>query len=79
MRADLERAYAGWEKLTLERGRLEGIAKGWAEALPLLVNARGSAVSGRARQRIMRCADIAQLEAWIRRAVRIAWVEELFE
>ncbi len=53
-------------------------AKGRAEALLAVLEARGLRASEEARARILACADATQLDAWIRKAVSIAAVEELF-
>jgi hypothetical protein len=53
-------------------------AKGRAEALLAVLEARGLRASDEARTRILACADATQLDAWIRKAVSIASVDELF-
>jgi hypothetical protein len=60
------------------KGRAEGEAKGRAEALLTLLEARGLRASDEARARILACSDGAQLDAWIRKAVSVATVDELF-
>ncbi len=52
-------------------------ARGKAEALLLLLDTRGLAVSEEQRKRIMGCRDMAQLEQWLRRAVHVLCVDEL--
>jgi hypothetical protein len=63
-------------------GRAEGEAKGKAEgeahAVLAVLEARRLAVSAEVRERIMACTDLGVLEAWIRRAVTVASVEDLF-
>ena len=59
-------------------GRAEGEAKGEARALLAVLEARGLAVSTETRDHIVGCTDIAVLENWIRRAVTVASVEDLF-
>ena len=63
-------------------GMAEGEAKGRAEeairALLAVLEARGLAVSDDERSRIVGCTDVGVLENWIRRAVTVASVEELF-
>jgi hypothetical protein len=64
------------------KGRAEGVAegeaKGRAEALLDVLEARGLPVSDEARARILACTDAAQLAAWVRSAVTVASVDELF-
>lgn len=59
-------------------GRAEGKAEGEASALLTLLDARGIAMSPDDRDRILACNDVAVLERWIRRAVAIAIIDELF-
>jgi hypothetical protein len=59
-------------------GRAEGEAKGRAEAVLEFLEARGLPVSDEARARILACTDAAQLAAWVRKAVTVASVDELF-
>jgi hypothetical protein len=60
------------------KGRAEGRAEGEAKALLAVLEARGLRPSDEARARIVACTDSAQLEAWIRKAVSVASVDELF-
>ncbi len=41
--------------------------------------ARGIAVDEAARARIAGCSDLEQLDVWVRRAVTVASVQELFD
>jgi hypothetical protein len=59
-------------------GRAEGRAEGEAKALLAVLEARGLTVSVEAKARILGCADPSLLEAWVRRAVTVASVDELF-
>jgi hypothetical protein len=85
-RAALERLMASgnyefqsdFAKKFLAKGRAEGRAEGHAESLLAVLEARGLRPSDEARARILACADAAQLDAWIRKAVSIASIEELF-
>ncbi|MGI5160750.1 hypothetical protein [Microbispora sp. CA-102843] len=67
----------GWEE-----GRAEGEAKGRAvgeiEAILTVLDARGLDIPSEARERISRCSDLHLLEKWIRRAVTVTSVDELF-
>ncbi|WP_196776932.1 hypothetical protein [Haloechinothrix halophila] len=56
----------------------QGRAEGEANALFAVLEARGIAVPDDARARITACTDIEQLETWVRRAVSVNSVEELF-
>jgi hypothetical protein len=48
--------------------------------MPLLavLEARGVPISDEAHARIVECTDAVQLEPWVRKAVSVASVEELF-
>jgi len=50
-------------------GRAHGKAEGKAEDVLVVLAARGIAVSDAVRARILGCADVATLDAWLRRAV----------
>jgi hypothetical protein len=60
------------------KGRAEGEAKGLAEALFAVLQARGLRVSDEVRARVFACTDVAQLDAWVRKAVTVTSVDELF-
>ena len=61
-----------------EEGRQEGRQEGEATALLEVLDARGLPVSQNARRRILACTNRAELKRWLRRAVRVASVNELF-
>jgi len=63
----------------VNQGRAEGRAEGEANALLLLLAAREIEVTDDARARITACADLDQLDAWIRRAVAIDTIDDLFD
>ena len=56
----------------------QGRAEGEARALLGFLDARGIDVPDAARERIMQCTDLDQLETWVRRAVTVSTIEELF-
>jgi hypothetical protein len=64
------------------RGRAEGEARGEArgkaQAILAFLEMRGLAVSGEQRQRIVECTDLDRLGAWLRKAVTLTDVDELF-
>ena len=64
------------------KGRVEGEAKGRVEgqasALIVLLEARGLRVTDEARARIVACKDPSQLDLWIRKAVSVRSLDELF-
>ncbi len=66
----------------LKQGRQEGELKGRLEgerwALLQVLEARGLKVEGAARRRLMTCTELAQLERWLRLAVKVQSVEQLF-
>jgi hypothetical protein len=62
----------------LAKGRTEGETMGEARALLTMLSARGVAVSEAARERILACKQIDVLEGWIRRALTVTAVDEMF-
>jgi hypothetical protein len=55
------------------------VAQGEAAALLEVLDARGIEVDEAARQRLLACTDFSQLKGWLRKAVTVTSVEELFE
>jgi hypothetical protein len=62
-----------------QQGREEGHLEGERRALLRVLKARGLAVHGEARQRLLACTEVAQIERWLDHAVTVQSVEELFE
>ncbi|WP_281404373.1 hypothetical protein [Pyxidicoccus fallax] len=60
------------------QGRQEGLQEGEKVALLEVLDARGLKVDAEARQRIQECTRPAQLKRWLRRAVVVQSVQELF-
>lgn len=58
-------------------GEAKGKAKGKAEALLQILAQRGLSVSEDQQQRILAHTDLATLDGWIDRALRVASVDEL--
>ena len=52
--------------------------QGEARAIFTVLEARGLEVSIEARERISVCTDVDQLDEWVRRAVTVESIEELF-
>jgi hypothetical protein len=61
------------------QGRQEGRLVGERMALSKVLNARGFQLDDVARQRILECTELAQLERWLDKAVTVSSVQELFE
>jgi hypothetical protein len=59
-------------------GRAEGLTEGEVRALLAILNARGIPVPGDAHTRITDCTDLDQLEMWIRRAITVTTIQDLF-
>ena len=63
-------------------GRVEGEAKGRvegeAQAVLAVLEARGIPVTEQQRQQILECQDLERLNSWVRKAVTLAVVDELF-
>jgi hypothetical protein len=72
-----------YEKTFIERihdqGIAEGEAKGKAEAVLKLLDARGLAPSQDQRNQVTTCSDPAQLDLWFDRAITASTVAEVFE
>jgi hypothetical protein len=58
-------------------GEAKGEAKGKAEAILAVLETRGIAVSEGQRREILRCADLARLDRWLRRAALAAATAEV--
>ena len=61
-----------------QEGMARGLAEGKAESVLAVLEARGLEVSAEQRDRISACHDVAELDRWLRRAVTVATVAELF-
>lgn len=61
------------------QGRAAGRLEGEMSALLAVLEARGLQVDEQARQRIAACTELEQLQRWLRKAVSIQSVQELFE
>jgi hypothetical protein len=61
------------------RGKAEGRAEGWAEAILRVLAARKVEVPDDARTRILACTDTRQLDTWLDRAVTATDIADLFE
>jgi hypothetical protein len=60
------------------KGRAEGEAKGEARGVLAVLDARGLVVSDDQKARILACTDLETLDRWIRKAVAITSIDELF-
>lgn len=61
-----------------QEGRRSGRQEGEAKALLQVLDARGLTVSAAAKKRILACSDPARLRTWLRKAVSIEKVSQLF-
>jgi hypothetical protein len=61
-----------------EQGREQGRVEGQAEALLCILAARGLEVSESQRARILSCTAPSTLQTWLRRAVQIDHMDDLF-
>jgi hypothetical protein len=59
------------------QGRQEGRQEGLVESILLVLEGRGLAVTDTQRLRVISCADIEQLENWLRRAGTAESADEL--
>jgi len=71
-----------YEKTLVERihdqGIAEGEARGKAEAVLRLLDARGLALSQEQRQQVMSCTDAVQLDLWFDRTITAGTAAEVF-
>jgi hypothetical protein len=59
-------------------GLAEGLAEGEADAVLLVLEARGLKIAAADRARISACTDLDQLRTWVTRAATVAAVSDLF-
>ncbi|WP_224362645.1 hypothetical protein [Hyalangium versicolor] len=62
-----------------KKGLQEGLQKGETTALLEVLDARGIEVDSTSRQQILACTEFSQLKLWLRRAVTVRSIQELFE
>ncbi len=62
----------------LQKGEAKGRAEGRAEGVLAVLEARGLVVSDHHREKILSSADAETLAVWLRRAVTVSCVDELF-
>jgi hypothetical protein len=60
------------------KGQAVGEARGEANAVLAFLETRGLAPTEEQRQRVLACTDLEQLNSWVRRAVTLSDVDELF-
>ncbi len=67
----------------MDKGRVEGLEEGRAEgeidAIFNVLDVRGLDISDDTRERICQCNDLNQLKTWVRKAVTVTSVDELFD
>ncbi|QFG23988.1 hypothetical protein [Actinomadura sp. WMMB 499] len=73
------RYYDGFLRDAFLKGKAEAKAEGLAEAVVLVLEARGVVVDGRQRARIEACGDLEQLDVWLVRAALATNADEVFE
>ncbi|MEU7883713.1 hypothetical protein [Microbispora bryophytorum] len=73
-----EKYFSHWLAKGEVRGEAKGEVKGEIKSIFSVLDARGLEISDDARERICRCDDPGQLDAWVRRAAVITTVDELF-
>ena len=61
------------------QGLIEGEAKGEAKGILVVLENRGVAISEAQQQTIRSCQDLGQLDRWLRRALTISEIGELFD
>jgi Uma2 family endonuclease len=76
---DLDAVLAEGRSEGRAEGRTEGRTEGLAASVIAVLEARQIRVTKAARERIERCTDATQLDRWVRRAVVVEKVAELFQ
>ncbi|GAA1631742.1 hypothetical protein GCM10009828_069470 [Actinoplanes couchii] len=66
-----------WARNLVAEGKAEGKVENQAESVLTVLDAKGVAVSAKARSVITNCTDLAQLNEWLRRAVTAERIEDL--
>jgi hypothetical protein len=79
MRSDTSPYKSDLLRSTYADGEANGEIKGRVDTLLQVLEARDSAVPSEARERITACTDVAQIEAWVKRAVIVRTVDALFD
>lgn len=82
-KSDFARRYAAAGKQEglqegLQEGRQEGRQEASARALLTVLEGRGFEISASVRQRVTECADLEQVDLWLRRAATADRVEQVF-
>lgn len=75
----VETAGYEWKSDFAKAHRAEGRAEGEAEAVLLVLDARGIAVPNDIRKRVVDCTDIDRLKRWVQRAAVIDKAEDLLD
>lgn len=73
-----ERAYRHTMAAARAEGEARGRAEGEANAILTVLHARGLTPSAAQRQQILECTDLEQLSTWLREAVNVTDVADLF-
>lgn len=61
----------------IAQGKAEGMAKGKAESILTALDTRGILIDDLTRRQIITCTDLSQLEAWFRRSITAASLDEM--
>ena len=75
MHPQTEKLMSSWQRGSFEKGRAESRADDILDVL----QTRGLSVTDEQRERIMSTSDLELLKTWLRRAVTVASVDQLFE
>lgn len=62
-----------------DRAEAQGMAKGKAESLVVVLEYRGMHLTDEQNDRVMSCTDADQLDLWLRRALAATSVGDVFE
>jgi hypothetical protein len=67
------------EELGEQRGEQRGKLRGKADALLLVLKARGLSIPKAVRARVLSCTDVAELNKWLQRAAVVSRAEAIFD
>jgi hypothetical protein len=63
----------------MAEGKAEGMAEGRADAVLMVLKARGIALTEAQEVRISGCRDLAQLRTWLKRAAKVEAADQIFD
>ena len=75
---EIHRGWEAAEEKGREEGREEGLCRGKAEALLVILEARGMRLTDAQRITVLQCTDLATLDRWLGLALTVRSANDLF-